>query len=122
LKLVLKLAVVVTALFATIGVVSTPAFATTCYTGGGDSSTFAISRCGSTSLSWTFNHSGCVTGHPEIWAYGTNTLLNYGEGVWCGGDGSTLAPAPWDARSCVEFWVPNGTGWSRLGSSVCTSH
>jgi hypothetical protein len=56
--------VVVAALVATVGATAAPASAdTTCYTGGGSSQTFAISRCGTT-FTYYFN-SGPATGHIE---------------------------------------------------------
>jgi hypothetical protein len=118
------LAAVMLGLFTTIVGAGRPASAaTTCYTGGGGSETWAIKRCGTASVSAVFN-GPCVFGHWETWDYyHTNLWRNEPEdGSWCGGDAWAMSPAPWDDRTCVEFWQKVGSKFVRFGTIDCTSH
>src|SRR5215475_13443967 len=86
--------------------VATAAHATTCSSKVGTYMT--IEHCGTTT-EVTYNRPTGL-GHAEICDYHNTSLWR--NGINCSNDAGaneTWTGNPWDDRTCVEFWLPNGS-------------
>lgn len=116
-KTLRRVAVVLATIASTLGV-ATAAHASTCYSWLG--TYLEIDRCGT----WVdvVYLKAAPLGHPELWEYGTSNHFNGANGSRARSTSEIYSPVPWDDRTCVEYWIPNGSGgWNRLNNEIdCT--
>lgn len=116
-KVLRRIAVVGAAIASTLAgaTAASAAHANACSTKVGTYMT--IAHCGTT-IDITYNR-GTPLGHSEIWDYANPSIWANGQNTSWALGGVEQFRGFVDVRTCVEFWVPNGSGgWTRLNNEI----